>query len=65
MSSRADRIRSWGLGVWAALALIYLFVPVFIVVLFSFNDPHTRGFTHWKSVSGIRSSREAGSVCRV
>ena len=25
MSSRADRIRSWGLGVWSVLALIYLF----------------------------------------
>ena len=55
MSSRADRIRSWGLGAWSVLALIYLFVPVFIVVLFSFNDPQGRfnftwqGFTleHW------------------
>ena len=55
MSSRADRIRSWGLGVWSVLALIYLFVPVFIVVLFSFNDNKGRfnftwqGFTldHW------------------
>ena len=43
------------LGVWSALALLYLFIPIFIVVLFSFNDPQGRfnftwqGFTldHW------------------
>ena len=52
---RADRARSWALGIWSALALLYLFLPVFIVVLFSFNDPQGRfnftwqGFTldHW------------------
>src|SRR6185436_1788189 len=56
MNSRADRIRSWVLGAWAALALLYLFIPIFIVVLFSFNDNKGRfnftwqGFTldHWK-----------------
>jgi spermidine/putrescine transport system permease protein len=50
-----DRIRTWGLGVWAGLVLLYLFIPVFIVVLFSFNDNQGRfnftwqGFTlrHW------------------
>ncbi len=50
-----DRVRSWLLGGWAALALLYLFVPIFIVVLFSFNDNRGRfnftwqGFTldHW------------------
>ncbi len=55
MSSRGDRIRSWGLGVWSALALLYLFLPILIVVLFSFNDNRGRfnftwqGFTlsHW------------------
>ena len=54
--SRADRIRSCGCsGVWSALALLYLFIPIFIVVLFSFNDNQGRfnftwqGFTldHW------------------
>jgi spermidine/putrescine transport system permease protein len=43
------------LGAWSALALLYLFVPIFIVVLFSFNDNRGRfnftwqGFTldHW------------------
>jgi spermidine/putrescine transport system permease protein len=52
---RGDRIRTWVLGVWSALAVLYLFIPVFIVVLFSFNDPKGRfnftwqGFTldHW------------------
>jgi spermidine/putrescine transport system permease protein len=51
-----DRLRSGALGVWSALALLYLFVPIFIVVVFSFNDNHGRfnfiwqGFTlrHWQ-----------------
>ena len=55
MASRADRIRGWALGAWSALALLYLFIPIFIVVLFSFNDNRGRfnftwqGFTldHW------------------
>jgi spermidine/putrescine transport system permease protein len=54
MSSR-DRVRNWGLGIWSGLALLYLFIPVFIVVLYSFNDNKGRfnftwqGFTfkHW------------------
>jgi spermidine/putrescine transport system permease protein len=52
-----DRLRTWALGGWSALALLYLFIPVFIVVLFSFNDNKGRfnftwqGFTldHWAS----------------
>jgi spermidine/putrescine transport system permease protein len=52
----SDRVRAWGLGIWSALALLYLFIPVFIVVLFSFNDNKGRfnftwqGFTlrHWE-----------------
>jgi spermidine/putrescine transport system permease protein len=51
-----DRVRNWALGVWSGLALLYLFIPVFIVVLFSFNDNKGRfnftwqGFTlrHWQ-----------------
>src|SRR5436305_11182164 len=50
-----DRWRTRALGLWSALALIYLFIPIFIVVLFSFNDNRGRfnftwqGFTltHW------------------
>ncbi len=55
MSAQADRWRQWLLGIWAGLALLYLFIPIFIVALFSFNDPKGRfnltweGFTldHW------------------
>ena len=51
------RLRSAALGAWSALALLYLFVPIFIVGLFSFNDNRGRfnftwqGFTldHWLS----------------
>ncbi len=51
----SDRVRGWLLGIWSGLALLYLFVPVFIVVLFSFNANKGRfnftwqGFTldHW------------------
>ena len=51
----ADRWRSRLLGAWSALALLYLFIPIFVVVLFSFNDNKGRfnltweGFTldHW------------------
>lgn len=50
-----DRVRNWFLAIWSGLAVLYLFIPVFIVVLFSFNDPEGRfnftwqGFTldHW------------------
>jgi spermidine/putrescine transport system permease protein len=52
---RGDTVRTWALGIWSALALLYLFIPIFIVALFSFNDPEGRfnftwqGFTldHW------------------
>ncbi|HWH94426.1 MAG TPA: ABC transporter permease [Baekduia sp.] len=55
MSSR-DRLRNAVLGVWSGLALLYLFIPIFIVVLYSFNDNKGRfnftwqGFTlkHWE-----------------
>jgi spermidine/putrescine transport system permease protein len=50
-----DRVRTWILGIWSGLAVLYLFIPVFIVILFSFNNPKGRfnftwqGFTldHW------------------
>src|SRR6201991_821550 len=50
------RLRTWLLGIWSVLALLYLFIPVFIVILFSFNDNKGRfnftwqGFTlrHWE-----------------
>jgi spermidine/putrescine transport system permease protein len=53
---RTDNARSWALGIWSGLALLYLFIPIFVIVVFSFNDPQGRfnftwqGFTleHWK-----------------
>jgi spermidine/putrescine transport system permease protein len=57
VSARArTRVRNWLLGIWSAAALLYLFIPIFIVVLFSFNDNKGRfnftwnGFTlrHWE-----------------
>jgi spermidine/putrescine transport system permease protein len=49
------RLRNWALGIWSVLAVLYLFVPIFVIVVFSFNDPAGRfnftweGFTleHW------------------
>jgi spermidine/putrescine transport system permease protein len=51
----SDRVRGVLLAIWSGLALLYLFIPVFIVVLFSFNANKGRfnftwqGFTlkHW------------------
>ena len=62
-----DRWRGRLLGVWAGLALLYLFLPIFVVALFSFNDPAGRfnltweGFTldHWLdpfAVEGIATA---------
>jgi spermidine/putrescine transport system permease protein len=61
MSTRADQWRSRLLGLWAGLALLYLFIPIFVVALFSFNDNKGRfnltwqGFTldHWKHPFGV------------
>jgi spermidine/putrescine transport system permease protein len=62
-----DSVRGKLLGLWAGLALLYLFVPIFVVVLFSFNDPQGRfnltweGFTldHWTDpfkIDGLSSA---------
>jgi spermidine/putrescine transport system permease protein len=53
---RNDRLRNGLLGIWSGLALLYLFIPIFIVILYSFNDNQGRfnftwqGFTlkHWQ-----------------
>ncbi len=50
-------LRHWVLGAWSVAALLYLFIPIFVIVLFSFNDNKGRfnftwqGFTldHWKA----------------
>jgi len=33
------RLGSWALSVWALLGLLYLFMPIFVIVAFSFNEP--------------------------
>ena len=45
------RARDWALGAWSALALLYLFIPVFIVVLFSFNDNKGRFNFTWQGLT--------------
>ena len=60
-------LRSWLLGIWSFAALIYLFIPIFVVILFSFNDPSGRfnltweGFTldHWLHPFAVDGLREA------
>ena len=62
-----NRARTAALALWSGLALLYLFLPIFIVVLFSFNDPRGRfnftweGFTldHWKDPFGVEGLGEA------
>ncbi len=67
MRTTWDRVRDAALGVWAVAALVYLFVPIFIVALFSFNDNKGRfnftfqGFTlrHWEhpfAVEGLQTA---------
>jgi spermidine/putrescine transport system permease protein len=51
-----EKLRTPLLGVWSVLALVYLFIPIGVMILFSFNDPSGRfnltweGFTldHWE-----------------
>jgi len=65
--TRGDRVRTWALGVWAVLALVYLFVPIGVVALYSFNDPKGRfnftwqGFTldHWQHPFEVGGLQEA------
>src|SRR6476469_2856041 len=47
-SATRDRLRHWALGIWSALALLYLFIPVFIVVLSTFNDNKGRFNFTWE-----------------
>jgi spermidine/putrescine transport system permease protein len=64
---RRHPLRSWALGLWSVAALIYLFIPIAIVVLYSFNDPEGRfnltwqGFTldHWLHPFQVEGLQEA------
>lgn len=61
VASRAGRIGRRCINAWAVFTMVYLFAPIFIIVLFSFNNPTSkfnltwRGFTtkHWiKTIAG-------------
>jgi spermidine/putrescine transport system permease protein len=60
-------LRNWALGAWSVAALVYLFIPIAIVILFSFNDPQGRfnitweGFTldHWRSPFAVEGLQDA------
>jgi spermidine/putrescine transport system permease protein len=60
-------IRRHALTAYAALAFVYLLLPIAVVIVFSFNDPKGRfnyvwqGFTldnwiHWDAVPGLRDA---------
>jgi spermidine/putrescine transport system permease protein len=68
LGARALRLlRGRLLGLWAGLALLYLFLPIFVVMLFSFNDNQGRfnltweGFTlrHWENPLSVPGLGEA------
>jgi spermidine/putrescine transport system permease protein len=67
VSTSRDRLRTLALGTWAVLALVYLFIPIFIVALYSFNSPEGRfnftwsGFTldQWKDPFAVQGLGDA------
>jgi spermidine/putrescine transport system permease protein len=67
MSRAWAAVRYHALTVYAALAFIYLLLPIAVVVAFSFNDPAGRfnytwqGFTldHWRNWDGVPGLRDA------
>lgn len=70
MRTSADKARTWLLGIWSFLALLFLFLPIFVIVMFSFNDNQGRfnftwqGFTlkHWKDPFGVTGIADALST---
>ena len=66
MSGRRFGVGSWGLGVYAVLALVLLLTPIVYTIAFSFNDSVKsnivwRGFTleNWTTICVV----ENGAVC--
>ena len=55
-------VREHLVQMYAALALLYLFVPVAVVVLFSFNDPAGRFNFTWQGFS-TRASSKPRATC--
>ena len=61
VESKAGKIGRWWINISGAMVMIYLFIPISIIVLFSFNNPSSKfnfewkGFTvkHWiKTIKG-------------
>ena len=48
-SSVRGSIARWGLNAYAALALVYLFLPIFWIVWFSFNEPKGKFNFVWQN----------------
>ncbi len=67
MRTTLDKLRDRLLGVWSLGAILFLFMPIFVIVLFSFNDNQGRfnftwqGFTlrHWADPFGVEGLQEA------
>lgn len=49
--TRWGRIGSLGLGVWAVLGFVFLFTPIVVSVLFSFNEPEGKYNYIWNHFS--------------
>jgi spermidine/putrescine transport system permease protein len=47
----ARRALDWVLNAYAGLALLYLLVPIFVIIVFSFNDPRGRFNFLWQEFS--------------
>ena len=48
---RRGRLQGWVLDTFGALVLLYLFLPIFVIILYSFNRPEGRFNFVWKSFS--------------
>ncbi|MET1002619.1 MAG: ABC transporter permease [Acidimicrobiia bacterium] len=48
VTAPAGRVGRFFVNAWAAFALIYLFIPIFVIVLFSFNNPAGRFNVIWQ-----------------
>lgn len=51
LSAVAERVARWWAGLFAALVLLFLFLPVITVILFSFNDNRGRFNFTWQGFS--------------
>jgi spermidine/putrescine transport system permease protein len=67
MSAAWRWIREQAIGIYAALAVAYMLIPIAVIAVFSFNDPEGKfnftwsGFTleHWENAFGIPELNDA------